>query len=188
MPRYEKAKRDVISMVQDVMDQFHGDLTEAKVTINVLMAHGEWDDTGEFYKAPIKRHGVRCAAQVKINSLAQRAEGMADATITIDGDSWEDMEDQTRVALVDHELEHLEVQYDPEAMTRTPKSDDQGRPKLKMRRHDFEVWGFDKIIARHGMAALEAKAVEALKHRQFQQELPFGDDARADVQPSFLNV
>ncbi len=174
MPRYERPDDDTLMLVERARSLWHGDLDKAEVTISVVMARGEWDDAGENYNAPIKRHGVRCAAKVKINPVAQRAEGMADATLTIDAEAWEDMTEKRKLALLDHELHHLAIVYCAESEdSKTPKSDDQGRPKLKMREHDFEVWGFWNVIRRHGLESIEGEHVDALKKVQIQAEFEF---------------
>jgi hypothetical protein len=58
------------------------------------------------------------------------------------------------------------------------KTDDCGRPKLRLRPHDFEIAGFDAIIERHGAAAVEARATRALFTRMEQRSFEFMEPAR----------
>lgn len=59
--------------------------------------------------------------------------------IEISHNTWRDLDDSQRVALVDHELSHCAVDYD----------DETGEPVLKMRTHDVEE--FIGVINRNGL-------------------------------------
>src|SRR5690606_5222802 len=111
-------------------------------------------------------NGYPAAAMVKINSYRDRVEGKADATIFIDADEWEGLDDPRREALIDHELQHLEVKRDPD--TGAPLSDDAGRPKLKIRKHDHQYGWFDVIAERHGDASYEVRQAKAFADRHGQ--------------------
>jgi hypothetical protein len=109
------------------------------------------DDNDNIVGPPLKLHGYSAAAIVKPTSEKQRAQGMADVTIVIDSEQWKDMNEETRIALMDHELEHLErVTKNGE-----PAEDDLGRPKLKNKLHDWQLGGFRCIAERHHKHALE---------------------------------
>lgn len=86
-------------------------------------------------------------AFIKINSLKLRIKGMKDAEITLDKSVWDNLNDQARVALIDHELTHLQIATDKEGNV---KYDDANRPKLKMRRHDYQMGWFREVALRHG--------------------------------------
>lgn len=179
---YLPARTDVVEVVNEVMHEHHPQLVDAGVRINVLMAFGE-----------LKLHGYAAAATVKINSLQDRVEGKADATIKIDAAGWRDMKEAEQVAVIDHELHHLTVEIDgwaketipcptdeePEAVkiVQRPiyKTDDAGRPRLKMRLHDLVVGGFRAIAERHGRNALEVQHVKAC-HETLRQMTLWGDD------------
>jgi hypothetical protein len=152
-------------------DPFHADLAAAEVSIGILMA------TAPEGEPAVKLHGYACAAKVKINSYADRVEGKPDATITIDAAEWAEMDDLRRQALIDHELNHLEVQRDEEGQV---KSDAHGRPKLKIRLHDVEVGVFDRIIAKYESECLDADAITGIPARYTQ--LAFGF-AESDPEP-----
>jgi hypothetical protein len=155
------AKRDVIEVVDQVKREYHPELEQAGVTVNVLMAFGD-----------LKLHGDPCAATVKINSTQQRIEGLADATVKLHSETWRDLTDRERIAVVDHELHHLKVAVEGYREEKVPlglpdqpdavkvvrhlifAADDAGRPKLKMRRHDLVVGGF-RASAYTALAVLE---------------------------------
>lgn len=58
--------------------------------------------------------------------------------IEIAEDEWQELTQAQRIALVDHELCHCQVEWD-----------DDGAPTLKMRPHDLEE--FREIVDRHGL-------------------------------------
>lgn len=163
---YEPAKKDDMAQLQQAIVRWHGPLDKAKVRVAMLMAR---NDDGQ----PVKLHGYTCAATVKINSYKDRVEGKADATIVVDEHAWDDMTIEERLALLDHELEHLELVPDKDQPD-VWQTDDMGRPRLKMRLHDWQLGGFAEIVERHGSNAIETRALrESFK---FVQQLLFDDD------------
>lgn len=170
---YEKADKSVTDLMHLVIAAHQPCLARAEVTVDVLMAIDR-DDAGAPTGQPaVKLSGYPCAATVKINSLKDRVLGMGDALVTIDEHQWEELTDEKRRALLDHELEHLEVArvgggvlwHDPncKVVLGIAKTDDIGRPRLKMRLHDWQLGGFRTIARRWGEDALEVHAVRACK-------------------------
>ena len=156
MPTFCKADNETRAQVLDVMRRFHGDLTEAEVTVDVLWCdHGERDDTEQ---PALKLHGYPCAATIKRTAVKDRLLGMVDAVLTIDRSSWNNLDDDERLALLDHELRHLELVVDKVCQV---QADDAGRPKLRTRLHDWQLGGFHRIANRHGTKALEVQALAA---------------------------
>jgi hypothetical protein len=148
-----------------VIGRCHHDLEEVDANVCVLMATAAKDDKGKALAPAVKLHGVACAATVRIVSYKDRVAGREDAEILVDADLWEEASDPERVALLDHELHHLEVQRDDDGH---PKSDDCGRPKLKMRHHDHDFGWFDAIARRHGDASYEVKQAKAFADQNGQ--------------------
>jgi hypothetical protein len=143
MPTYTKDDGSATAVMDQLVKLFHQDLSIAGVTVEILHAHGG-----------LKHHGYNAAAVVKVKSLADRAAGSADARIVVDGDGWEEWDRKRRQAVIDHELEHLEPQYDDGGEL---KRDDLGRPKLKLKLHDWHIGGFECIAQRNKEHALEAQ-------------------------------
>jgi len=155
---YEKAGVDVMKLARSVMKQYHRELVEVELKVSVLMATAPKDEHGKPLAQAVKLHGVPCAAVARIIPYKDRVAGREDAEIVIDADQWETASDPKREALLDHELHHFEVQRDEEG---NPKSDDAGRPKLKMRHHDHDFGWFDVIARRHGVASYEVEQARA---------------------------
>lgn len=95
----------------------------------------------------------------------------------IDGYEWNKASDRQRLALIDHELEHLAL-IENKPTKKEPnltgfKRDDLGRPKLKTRPHDWELAGFQTIALRHGENSHEARQFAAFRD-EFGQLNMFG--------------
>ncbi len=157
MAKYEKAPVAVVTMMNDLLftykDEGYQALIDAKVRIDLLMAFGNEDAEGT--KRPsIKVHGVPANGVARIVSYKDRVKGMGDAEIILDADWWETASDAERKALLDHELHHIVLHLDDDGQV---QFDDCRRPKLKLRKHDFEIGVFNVIAARHGDASGERK-------------------------------
>lgn len=159
MPSYSNVDSIWTDELKSVMSTNHPKLTEAGVTVSLLQAHGKRNAEGELTSPTLKSHGYPALALVKINNQRDRTDGLADATVIIDGDQFFDLSHEKQVAVLDHELEHLEVVYDEDGNIQL---DDCNRPKLKMRLHDLFVGGFKSIVLRHGENAVEIGHIEAV--------------------------
>jgi hypothetical protein len=183
---YEQAKPDheVFDLIHEILEQHHPDLAEAQVKIGVLFAYAPLTRDGSPQGPSVKLHGVACAAVVKVNSTKGRAEGLSDATITIDGHLWggvetaqlEPMADDRRKSLLDHEVTHLELLYDGNGAV---KLDDLGRPRLKTKPHDFEVGWFRSIAERYGAASFEVQQAATLVDGNGQLLFPWAVQAES---------
>lgn len=163
---YEQAPDDVLDLVAAVRKEHHAELDRARVTVCVLMAT-QSDPT----KRPVMFRGRPAYAVVRINPVKDRATGADDARIEIDGPAWEKLTEHRRRALIDHELEHLEIVREKE--TGTPKYDTAGRPRLKMRLHDVEIGIFTDIVRRHGQDCIDAEHIRAMATRHGQLLMPW---------------
>lgn len=155
---YEQAESDVHDLAADIIDRFHPDLrtTEKQpgVRLCILMASNDEDSEDP----PVKLHGYPCYAVVSIIPYKQRVDKRADVEIIIDASHWEDLPEQRRRALLDHEITHVEVVRDKFGFIKT---DDLGRPKLAMKLHDWQIGGFRVICQRYGEDAIDV--IEATK-------------------------
>jgi hypothetical protein len=148
---------DVDGTIRSLIEKNYPDLLEAEVTIGAVFAHAKRGEDGEVQGEALKHHGWPAAAIISINPHRKRVEGLPDVSLAIDGDRWPDMSDEQRTALLHHEIHHLLVCRDDEGVIR---SDDCGRPKLKMRPHDWECSGFETIIRRYGQAAIDTQIID----------------------------
>lgn len=145
---YQAADGTVADLVQRVMREHHPALADTGVTVSVVMAAKETEEEGAV--PALKRNGLDIAAKIQVASLVDRARGLPDTKLTVDQFAWDRLAERSRIALIDHELEHLQL---------VGETDDLGRPKLKLRPHDWELTGFARVVERHGEAALESQQV-----------------------------
>lgn len=176
----------VREILESVEEQCHQRLRDVHVTYDILLAYADPD--AKKPAPPVSFGGYPAAATVRINGLKQRAQGLADVLLTIDGDGWGCLTSEEKRALLDHELTHLaiatkglEVAYD-----------DLGRVRLKCRKHDWQIGGFDEIVSRHREHALELQACRgAVRCAAVRQALlPFmsegdGNESDDDHQAGF---
>ena len=161
MTTYTKDDGEAADVCAKMLKKYHSDLAACKVTVEVLFASNEEGPA-------VTKNGWPCAALAKINSLKDRAAGLADARIIVDYDVWERFDAKQRDALMDHELTHFELARTKDG---SPKYDDLDRPKLKSKPHDWEVGGFDCIAQRHGSKAPEVVIEARIWHRLEQMEI-----------------
>ena len=170
MAIYQRAKpdHDVHGVLAEARRRWHADLDRYEVTVDVLFA---W--AGKNGGAALKLHGWPCEATIKPTAYRDRVRGAGDVLLTLDAAVWEAKTPDERLALIDHELEHLVIQRDKDEAV---KSDDHGRPKIKTRPHDYELGGFASVARRHGHHAPEVQSFRAVYDEHRQLLLPWGDD------------
>jgi len=158
---FDRCDDEVYDRVKEMIEQHHHELRDAEVTIQCLFAMND-DEDEPAVKAP---GGWPAYAVIRVVPLKQRVAGFRDAEITIDAAKWKDLTEPQRDALIDHELQHLEVKYEGAGPGTPIATDDYGRPKLKLRQHDWEVAGFEVIAKRHPDAALEVLAARNMEQK-----------------------
>jgi hypothetical protein len=148
---YQECDSDTIEMAARLILKNHEEIRKADVSITYLFAANE--------EGPALVHaGWPAKAIVKINSLRDRVAGLKDVTICLDGggDGWKEWTKQHRLAVLDHELHHIEVRKNKVGAF---MYDDANRPKIRLRKHDFQFGGFHLMASRHGEHSGEVLAV-----------------------------
>ena len=162
---YERAPNAIQAMVDRALEQYHPDLAKVHVSVDTIIVSrfdkipgGEDGDTEAVHA--MKRSGYPIDAKIGVTSLQDRARGIGDAKLMIDGLEWNKATDRQRAALIDHELEHLDlIPLKPtkkEPNRSGPKFDDLSRPCLRIRPHDWQLAGFKDVAERHGQHSHEA--------------------------------
>lgn len=157
------ADQNVLDLLADVMRDRHQPLYDAGVKVGVVMAV---NDTGD----AVTSGGYPCFAKIKVQPLIDRLLTGYDARLLIDLDKWDNrLRHRQRIALLDHELSHLELAeyaYAPvldadnrptgEQEIVNVERDDLDRPKLRLRHGDMNAGdSFAQVIARNGEDAIE---------------------------------
>jgi hypothetical protein len=165
---YQKCDETVRELLGELLEQYRGDLQDAGATIELLFAFGSDG------KPALKSRGQIVLGRCKINSLQDRAEGKADATIVLDGNRWPHWPEQRRLAVLHHELTHIDTWERGDG-----DRDDLGRPSLKIRYGDWDFDGFHQMIELYGAFSVESRNLKIIAETHQQLQLPFADMARA---------
>lgn len=170
MPTYEHALK-VYDLAVTIINKFetHHPLRDAAVKIDFIFAHADLDEESlQPTNDAIKHGGYKALGVARILGIKDRTMGRGDAEILIDGDWWRDADDKEREALLDHELHHIAVKVKGPLVL----IDDLGRPKLRMRKHDFQFGWFNVIAVRHGVHSQESIQARNFVSRVGQLYLP----------------
>ena len=173
MPTFKKCGQEIKHLVNRAMKNWHKQLEEFEVTVDCLFAFATTDANGDTTGCALKKNGLPAAALIRVTPLKDRTKGNGDAEMQIDGDEWENYSDKQKLALIDHELEHLQLLFDKDGGL---KRDDLDRPKLRLRPHDREVGWFDDVVKRHGRDAFEYSSFNSIWQSTRQMKLPFLDE------------
>lgn len=161
MPSFKIATKEVRDLLQLLM-QAHECYTphlESEIKIDLVFAFCDRDDENNPLNYALTKNGVRALGIARKVSPKDRAKGMGDAEIALDADWWKEASEKEQAALLDHELYHIIVQTNKAG---DPIVDDFGRPKLRMRKHDFEFGWFKVIAERHGRHSAEQQQAKAM--------------------------
>jgi hypothetical protein len=160
MAWYSIANEEVNLTIQKVMKENHGELHNAGVTITALIARSEEGPA-------IKVRGSEAAGCIRITKLAERTLGLGDALMTLDGERMDAWTSKRLQAVIDHELRHLMLAKNKK--TGQIQLDDEGRPKLRIRPHDFEFGWFARTAELYGEESYEVSQAREIVAAQFVQ-------------------
>jgi hypothetical protein len=168
MPTFEDPSNVMEEAFKDVRNlECHRDRLSA-VKIAVFSAHASRDEDDEPRGEALARRGRPILGMIRISSLEDRAEGMADVRVILNGDRWGQLSGPMQRAVIDTCLTQVEVRQKDGA----PMVDDLGRPKLQQRPWDFELCGFHDVAVRHGSHSLEVHNFRVLFDEYGQTYLP----------------
>jgi hypothetical protein len=162
--------------VRLMIDQHHPRLAEAGVKVGIMVAYNPDGDA-------LTHGGYPAAASMKVVKLKDRVTKGYDAEMSVDERVWRDLTDAQRLALLDHELCHIDtVDVPPKQLKELPadaprwKTDDIGRPKLRSVPGNWNAGdGFTQVVSRHGLNAIE--------YRNIAHAKASADQARAAGEP-----
>lgn len=199
MSTYEEAPAHVIDLIHQVKQTHHKHLVAAGVRVGVLMAYGSQNSKGDTIGPAIALGGYQCAGTMHRLSHKWRVCTGWDALMMLDGDRWDEWPEQAQCALIDHELQHLEVQWErwPDEKDTTsgiPKRDAGDRPKLAIRLHDWQLGGFKATAERYGRWSFEVETTKVFydEHGQYllippNQAAQIDADRLADMMAKVAN-
>jgi hypothetical protein len=166
--KYYERDADVEAVVAHTLEQYHQRLHTLGLKLSVLVVRSDDDEPGP----ALKHQGYGALAVIRVLNLKLRTLGLGDAEIVVDGYQWDELSRGRRVAVIDHELTHLE----PIERGGVVQRDDLMRPKLRLRLHDYQVGGFLEVAKRHPSHAIEFGHFKQLSDLHVQLVLELGDD------------
>lgn len=164
-----RADDDAYAMLADLIAEHRTDLADCDVEPRILLLFAASDQAG---KPAMKHRGMRCLGQCKVHSYRDKVEGKPDATITLDAEWWEDAPHRRQLALLHHELSHID-RYDGVI-------DDGGWARLQSRPGDFEFDGFHEVMQIYGDDAPEQRNINGILEVQRQARFDFVPDATTE--------
>lgn len=157
--RYTQASAELAELIDRVHGDYYAESLDG-VTIGALFV-----DDGSGFPC-LEHHGYPAAAVTRIVPARDRAAGLPDAQIIVDLCTYQSLNARQKIALLDHELYHLERKIDP-------RFDEQGRPALQIRKHDWQLGWFDEVAKRHGDASIEVMQARRLLDQSGQLYFDF---------------
>lgn len=161
IPEDTKEGKPLYAMLNRLIEKFHEELTNAKIVLAWAL---NWKPDAD---------GITKLGQCrKVSDLDRELHGY-DAVILLNREFFQSADpkvtDDTRKAVIDHELCHVTVVYDREG---EPKVNEKGKTLYRMRKHEIEE--FTEILSRYGTykRVLEV-GFAALQRRQ--ADLPLDD-------------
>jgi hypothetical protein len=167
---FSEADDDVLNLMSDLITDFFPDIVrcDPPVRIAVLMAENADGPA-------LRKWGGNAAAMIKKSAKEEKPDPDApDVRILIDAKTWEGLSDVGRKALLAHECQHIDIPWGSDG--KTPKTDDYGRVKVRLRPDDWILTGFRRVAEWFGEDALEVRSIRAVQERLRQAMLPFGRD------------
>lgn len=150
MKTYSKAPSEATDRVAHLIKLFYRELLDAGVKIDLISVA-----TDKIGKPALMHNGYAAYAVVRALGPKERTMGRGDAEIVIDEEQYLKLSTEQKDALLDHELHHIKLI--PDKKTGRPKLDCRGRPRLGMKKHDYQFGWFSEIAKRHGIASMEVK-------------------------------
>ena len=173
---YEKADPEVRGLLKRAIEKWHPELAEFKARVQVLMVSPELDGNDEPKAPALTGNGGHPAlAKVRIAKPRDRLLAKYDVLIEIDAHAWADLIEAERLAVLDHELEHVVIARDSGG---AEKFNDDKTIKLRTRRDDWCLTGFHAVASRQNEYALEVQAIKAIT-TEHQELFPFAKMAVA---------
>ena len=153
----------VYQELEYLIEQHHERLKEIKIDLVMV----EETTSG---RPALMLHGWPAAALTRATSALERAMGRGDAEIQIAKVRWCSMTERQRRALLDHELQHIQLKKD---QLDCVLLDINGRPMVTMRQHDVQVGWFLEVAQRWGEDSIEQQQSREIFEQHKQELFPF---------------
>ena len=174
MPKlYNKPDDAALALLSQAMVHHH-DLDTYGVRVGIIMVDPARSETGEPTGPALGSYSTW--AETRLVGHKRRVYTPLDVEIDVDAARWREIDDPKRVALLDHELTHVEVMRGSEGQ---PQQDVDGRPKLRLIDDDYKLTGFYAVAERHGPNAMEVIGARGLWDRGRQLLFPWAQGVQS---------
>jgi len=173
--KYEKINAATQILFDEALEKYHGGTSAVGVTFDLLFGYAPVNDEGERTGPALKISGYPTNSISKIVDLANRVKGNGDAQIILDGDTWADLKDEQKIAILDRAINQFDIarNLDGEVVT-----DTHGRPKLKMVKADWQFSYYSNIAKRHGKNSPEMESIKQFSEVFKQTIFGFTEDVK----------
>ena len=162
---YEKGDDKDYAILTKTIDMYQNRLKDVK--IGLIKTFAPRDDNGDIKKNAIVRRGATVYAYINLVHPKNKLFKPYSAEITIDGDKWMEFTDEKKMALLDHELTHVDFKLDKK--TGDVKKDEDGNPILRLIYDEIQFTAFSSVARKHGPNSVEYQTLQTLKDK-------FGDE------------
>lgn len=175
MPRrFRKPTDEDCELLGEALNTHHPELIEAKVRVGLILVEPPFNSEGQVTGPAITVAGNRVAAQCRRLSAKARVYNDHDVEIDIDASIWSEMNKKHRLALLDHELEHVVLLDGLEPG---------GRPKLTLQPDDYATSGFVSVAERHGGDSFEVIHLKAMWEQAGPMLFPWAEHEDSPQSP-----
>lgn len=160
---YEEAPPAAYDLLRRALAH-HPELVQHELAVKLVFV-SKLDRDEELVRC-LRCHGANADAIISLFRGKQRLYNPGlDAEITIDLAVWKDADERRQLALLDHEITHLELVRNKDMSVRLM---DDGRPRYKLKPDDFTLTGFYATVRRYGEHATEQRAVTQVAAQVFE--------------------
>ena len=160
MPKtFKKADEQSRKLFDRATKNWHPEIVAANLRVALIFVEPACNKDGEPSAPAITTAGMRVAAKTRCVTRKRRVYNPHDVEIEIDALLWGQLSEQERLALLDHELHHVEVFKSKSGAFLTENDD---RPVVRLFKDDYMLTGFVAVAKRHGESSLEVKAMKIL--------------------------
>jgi hypothetical protein len=146
---YELANATDEKLLEELLnDERYEQLKSYEINVQLFYKYGKRDKEGELKTPALQKNGKAIYAQTKIVSNFNRMTDDTDVKIILNKDLWDELRKEEKLAILDNELNYIQVKEDKEGEPLTI-SEDSDKVQLKLRKPDFYCEGFLEIMNIH---------------------------------------
>lgn len=144
---FEQANTTELEMLAKAIGIYNKPINDYQVVVGFIKCFAVDPDNEDDYQPSLKKNGIPVIALTKPVSTKDRIIKKYDVEIVVDGNRWNELNDDLRLAVLDHEVSSIIVMLDKEGNVSRDTSE---RPKVKIKKDNLMFSGSSDTLARHG--------------------------------------